>query len=82
MKYALFDNQKMKKSFLFILLFTTTLFSQPKLLSWNLENFGKSKSNGEITFIANTVKDFDIVAIQEARTISDHIPIWVEFSAH
>src|SRR5699024_4137060 len=42
-----------------------TLFSQPKLLSWNLENFGKSKSDIEITSIANTVKDFDIVAIQE-----------------
>ncbi len=55
----------MKKAFLFLLIFTTTLFSQTKILSWNLENFGKSKSNQEITFIANTVKDYDIVAIQE-----------------
>ena len=55
----------MKKSFLFLLLYTSSLFSQPKLLSWNLENLGKSKSEGEITFIANTVKDFDIVALQE-----------------
>lgn len=30
-----------------------------------MENFGKSKSNQEITFIANTIKDFDIVAVQE-----------------
>lgn len=50
---------------LFLLLFTTTLFSQPKLLSWNIENFGKSKSNSEISFIANTITDYDIVAIQE-----------------
>jgi endonuclease/exonuclease/phosphatase family metal-dependent hydrolase len=55
----------MKKIFLFLLLLTTTLFSQTKILSWNLENFGKSKSDIEITFIANTVKDYDIVAIQE-----------------
>jgi endonuclease/exonuclease/phosphatase family metal-dependent hydrolase len=52
-------------SILFFLLVTSSLFSQPKLLSWNLENFGKSKSNTEITFIANTLRDFDIVAIQE-----------------
>lgn len=52
-------------SFLLLLLFTSSLFSQPKLLSWNLENFGSSKSNTEITFIANTLRDYDIVAIQE-----------------
>lgn len=45
--------------------FSTVLFAQTKLLSWNLENFGKSKSNNEISFIANTLRDFDIVAIQE-----------------
>jgi endonuclease/exonuclease/phosphatase family metal-dependent hydrolase len=55
----------MKKIFLFLLLFTSSLFSQPKLLSWNLENFGSSKSNSEIGFIANTLRDYDIVAIQE-----------------
>jgi endonuclease/exonuclease/phosphatase family metal-dependent hydrolase len=55
----------MKQILLFLLLLTTTLFSQTKIISWNLETFGKSKSNSEITFIANTVKDFDIVAIQE-----------------
>ncbi len=55
----------MKQILISLFLFTSTLFSQPKLLSWNLENFGSSKSNTEITFIANTIKDFDIVAIQE-----------------
>lgn len=53
------------KKHLFLLLFTTTLFSQVKLLSWNLENFGKSKSDSTINFIANTVKEYDIVCIQE-----------------
>jgi endonuclease/exonuclease/phosphatase family metal-dependent hydrolase len=50
---------------LFLLLFFIPLYPQTKLLSWNLENFGKSKSDQEIAFIANTVKDFDIVTIQE-----------------
>jgi deoxyribonuclease-1-like protein len=50
---------------LLFLLFFTSFYSQTKLLSWNLENFGKSKSGQEILFIANTIKDFDIVAIQE-----------------
>jgi endonuclease/exonuclease/phosphatase family metal-dependent hydrolase len=64
----LLQSQKMKFLYsilLFLFLFTSTLFSQVKLLSWNIENIGQSKSNGEITFIANTVKDYDIVAIQE-----------------
>jgi endonuclease/exonuclease/phosphatase family metal-dependent hydrolase len=58
-------NKVMRKIFLSLLLFTATLFSQLKLLSWNLQNFGKSKSKSEIAFIANTVKYFDIIAIQE-----------------
>jgi deoxyribonuclease-1-like protein len=55
------------KTFFFNLFFFFSLpiISQTKLLSWNLENFGKSKSNQEIAFIANTTKDFDIVAVQE-----------------
>ena len=69
----------MKKIVLFLLLLTSSLFSQTKILSWNLENFGKSKSNGEITFIANTVKDYDIVAIQEVvgRTGTTPYAWWV-----
>jgi deoxyribonuclease-1-like protein len=55
----------MKKIFLFLLLFTSSLFPQTKLLSWNLENFGKSKSTATITYIANILTDYDIIAIQE-----------------
>ena len=44
--------------------FTTTL-AQVKLVSWNIENLGKSKSAAEINFIANTIKNYDIIAIQE-----------------
>jgi deoxyribonuclease-1-like protein len=56
----------MNKAFcILFLLFSNFFYSQTKLLSWNIENFGKSKSNQEIEFIANTIKDFDIVTIQE-----------------
>ena len=64
----LLQSQKMKILYsilLFLFLFTSTLFSQVKLISWNIENLGQSKSTDEISFIANTVKDYDIVAIQE-----------------
>jgi deoxyribonuclease-1-like protein len=47
------------------LLFCSASFSQTKLLSWNLENFGKSKSKTEIAFVAETVREYDIIAIQE-----------------
>lgn len=47
-------------------LFSITAFGQNiKICSWNLKNFGKSKTDDQITFIANTVRDFDVLAIQE-----------------
>lgn len=45
--------------------FSVLSFSQTKILSWNLENFGKSKSDSELNFIANNLLDYDIIAIQE-----------------
>ena len=55
-----------------IILFALCLFleigigmAQVKVCSWNIQHFGKSKSDAEILFIANTLKDFDIIAIQE-----------------
>lgn len=48
-----------------LLLFSLLSFSQTKILSWNLENFGKSKSTAELNFIANTIYKYDIIAIQE-----------------
>jgi len=64
----IFDSLKfcMKNTLSFILLFFYFFsFSQTKILSWNLENFGKSKSESELNFIANTINNYDIVAIQE-----------------
>lgn len=39
------------------------------LLSWNIRDFGKSKSDETIEAIANIVKDYDILAIQEVVAI-------------
>lgn len=50
---------------LVFLIITSSTFSQVKLLSWNIENLGNSKSNKDILFIANTVKDYDVIALQE-----------------
>jgi deoxyribonuclease-1-like protein len=50
---------------LLILFFTLHSFSQVKILSWNLENFGKSKTDSELNIIANTIRNYDIIAIQE-----------------
>ncbi|HEY6975428.1 MAG TPA: endonuclease, partial [Chitinophagaceae bacterium] len=57
----------MKKIFIlsFLAFLPGILFAQITMCSWNLENFGKSKNDSTINFIANAVKDFDLIAIQE-----------------
>lgn len=56
----------MKSKFLLILfLLSATAHAQLKTLSWNIENLGSSKSEANISFIANTIRDYDIVALQE-----------------
>src|SRR5690606_1961976 len=35
------------------------------LASWNIQDLGQSKNTEEIAFMANVLKDFDMVAIQE-----------------
>lgn len=57
----------MMKYKLLLSFFILSLFAnaQTKLLSWNLQNFGQSKSQETITYIANTVKNYDIIALQE-----------------
>lgn len=54
----------MRLLFILLLVFNFS-FSQVKLLSWNIENLGKSKSSETINYIAKTIKDYDVVAIQE-----------------
>ncbi len=57
----------MKKIFLLIVYvsFAHFLHAQITICSWNLLDLGGTKSDTEIDFIANTIKDFDIIAIQE-----------------
>ncbi len=40
-------------------------FAQVSVCSWNIMNLGKSKSDSELTVIANTINNYDIIAIQE-----------------
>jgi deoxyribonuclease-1-like protein len=56
----------MRLRVVFLLLFHSFFcFSQIQLVSWNIENFGQSKSNQEIELIAQTIRNYDIIAIQE-----------------
>ena len=50
---------------LLLLSITSASLSQIKLISWNVENFGKSKSNTEIAYIATLLNKYDLVALQE-----------------
>lgn len=50
---------------LFLVVGNSILVAQVKICSWNLQNLGKSKSDAEIAFMAQTLKDFDVVALQE-----------------
>ncbi len=50
---------------IFLISLVPDSFSNVKICSWNLKDLGDSKSAKEIEFIAGTVKDFDVVAIQE-----------------
>lgn len=57
----------MKKLFLFFfLLISISAIGQTiQICSWNLQNFGKSKTDEQILFIAKALKNYDIIAIQE-----------------
>lgn len=57
-----------KKQTLFLLSFLfLTLLSQAQVsvCSWNIMNFGKSKSDSELAFMATTLNKYDIITIQE-----------------
>lgn len=49
----------------FVLFIHCWVHAQLSLLTWNIQNLGKSKSDQEIEFIAQTVKPYDVLAIQE-----------------
>ncbi|HTM66157.1 MAG TPA: endonuclease/exonuclease/phosphatase family protein [Flavipsychrobacter sp.] len=51
--------------FLLLLCSVRCFCQEVSVCSWNIQNFGKSKDDAEIEFIANTVKGYDAVAIIE-----------------
>ncbi|KGO90560.1 endonuclease [Flavobacterium suncheonense GH29-5 = DSM 17707] len=56
----------LKKSLIILLILCAHLCSsQIKLCTWNIANIGSSKSDENLEYIANTIKKFDVVAIQE-----------------
>jgi endonuclease/exonuclease/phosphatase family metal-dependent hydrolase len=54
------------KRILLVFYFSCFVFyPQTKLISWNIANFGQSKSDKTIHYIANYLRDYDIIAVQE-----------------
>ncbi|MGV9003257.1 endonuclease/exonuclease/phosphatase family protein [Flavobacterium sp.] len=53
------------KPYFLLLLFTNLAFSQAKIITWNLQDFGASKSDSTIIYIASIINNYDIAAIQE-----------------
>lgn len=48
-----------------LLLICCSVSAQTKFVSWNIQNFGNSKLDAEIRFIAETLKPYDVIALQE-----------------
>lgn len=57
----------MKKYLLYFLLLVSISVSGQTLTicSWNLKDFGQSKTDEQIDFIAKTLRNYDVIAIQE-----------------
>jgi deoxyribonuclease-1-like protein len=55
----------MKITCIFIIFFVFISSAQTSICSWNIKDIGKTKSDEELDIIANIVKDYDIVLIQE-----------------
>ena len=64
-KTAILIKQLFVLYFLFISLFAAAQQNEITLVSWNIRDFGKTKSNEELNQIAEILRDADIVAIQE-----------------
>jgi endonuclease/exonuclease/phosphatase family metal-dependent hydrolase len=64
-------NQQLKNIFrrfyllCLLLLIAESCFAQISMCTWNMKDMGKSKDETEINFIAQTVREFDVIAVQE-----------------
>jgi len=61
-KYIL---KKIKSLFFLFCFFVSINVYSISICSWNIQDIGKSKDDFELEFISKTIKDFDVVAIQE-----------------
>ena len=58
--------KKYLSSFSLILFVSFSGFAQTiNVCSWNLKDFGQTKTEEQITFIAKTLKNYDVIAVQE-----------------
>ena len=51
--------------FIGLFLCIDTVSGTISICSWNLQNFGNKKSDIEVDFIASTIQNYDVIAIQE-----------------
>lgn len=63
----LYSDPDLKKYIVFLLVFISfaSCAQNVNICSWNLQNFGKSKSDDELAYIAKIIQKFDVIAIQE-----------------
>lgn len=59
------DRTKIHLVFFYIFLCVESTFGSISICSWNLQNFGNTKSDIEVDFIASTIQNYDVIAIQE-----------------
>lgn len=64
---SLFFMKQIFFGFLFLFVFQIG-FAQVSLVTWNLKNFGQSKTDEQIQYMANLLCDYDIIAVQEVVT--------------
>lgn len=65
LKQSKFMNNKKLWIVFFLFVGIGFLWSQPKIVSWNIQNFGQSKSDSAVQYMAKKLRDYDVVAIQE-----------------
>jgi len=55
----------------FLILLAEFSYSQISVCSWNLKDLGQSKSESELNLIADIIKNYDVIAIQEVVSGSE-----------
>lgn len=59
-------NFRLKGFLILVLSFSFSIsIAQVKVSTWNIKHMGKSKTDERISYMANLLKDFDVIALQE-----------------